>query len=71
MKADPLLLQDDAFAIPPGSDMYSGRTLICLKTDTINSINRYQFFDEGEIFWMQEHVFLRYLNAGAAIIRGD
>jgi len=32
---------------------------------------RYKFFDEGEIFWVDDHVCLHYLNKGAIIVKGD
>lgn len=68
---EPLLLPDDSLTVPPGAGDHGGRTLICIQTEVKDSLVRYKFFDEGEIFWVPDHVCLHYLNKGAVIVKGD
>ena len=68
---EPLFLPDDSLSIPSGAGEHGGRTLICIKVDNDCGKVRYKFFDEGEIFWVPEHVCLHYLNKGSIIVKGD
>jgi len=68
-QSESLLLVNDALSVPSGKDKHSGKTIICIGAHRCSAGFRYKFFDEGDIFWLPEHVCLHYLNTGASIIR--
>jgi len=68
---EPLILPDDSLSIPSGAGDHGGRTLICILVENKMGKVRYKFFDEGEIFWVDDHACLHYLNKGAIIVKGD
>ncbi len=70
-KLEPILLPTDALSIPKGREKHSGRTLICIRYRTVPDNILYEFFDEGDIFWLPDHVCLHYLDTGAMIIKAD
>lgn len=64
-----LLLPNEALSVPRGAGLHGGRTLLCIQVENKHNKIRYKFFDEGNIFWVADHLCLHYLDKGAIIVK--